>query len=137
MRKYTFEFLMKSTEEYKEDTCVEAMQSMQNNKHVKIILAFIEEHLGDVDLSLDLLADQFKLSTRYVSTLVKEATGQSYKMYLTDKRMETAKELLAQKELTVQEVCQRVGYNNLPNFIKTFKRFTGETPGGYAERMRQ
>lgn len=103
-------------------------------RHVFNILLFIDENLTNSELSLDMLASHLGLSTRYISTLIKKVTGRSYKDYVTDKRMEYAMQLFIQEKMPVTQVAQRVGYNNLSNFIKTFKHFAGETPGAFCER---
>ena len=60
----------------------------------------------------------------------------SYKEYLTKLRIEEAKKLLVQEEISVNDVCQRVGYINVSYFIKIFQKYTGVTPTRYrAERQ--
>lgn len=47
-------------------------------------------------------------------------------------RIEYAKKLLMQEEdMTVAQICQKVGYSNIPYFIKLFKEMTGMTPAKY------
>ena len=68
----------------------------------------------------------------YVSRLFSRESGTTYRKYLTELRVEKAKELLATTGLSIAEVCDRVGFNDYFHFLKTFKRLTGVSPGKYA-----
>jgi len=98
------------------------------------LVAYVDRHFAEPDLTLDRLAAQFKLSNRYISQLFKDATGQPFKNYLTMLRIARAQELLRTANLTVTEVSLRVGYSHLPHFIKMFKSITGYTPSNYANK---
>lgn len=106
------------------------------------LLSFINDNFHDPDMSLDLLSSKYKLSTRYISNIIKDGTGLSYKEYLTNLRIQKAQELLLTQDMTVTDVCESVGYIHLSHFIKTFKSVTGFTPSrlqlaGYASADEQ
>lgn len=67
----------------------------------------------------------------YFSSLFKKQCGKSFSEYLSEVRMNKAKELLKESNLIVAEICQRVGYSDLKHFTKNFKRLTGLTPNEY------
>ena len=46
-------------------------------------------------------------------------------------RIEKAKELLTSTNMTLNEISDSVGFNDYFYFLKTFKKFTGVTPGKY------
>jgi AraC-like DNA-binding protein len=96
------------------------------------LVEYLNEHYANPDMSLDLLSERFHITNRYISDMIREATGRSYKDYLTDLRVRKACGILSGESLSVTETCARVGYMHLPNFIRTFKRVTGETPSQYA-----
>ena len=52
-------------------------------------------------------------------------------MYLSELRIEKAKELLADVTINVKDIGQKVGYRDSSYFTKVFKRFTGVTPSEY------
>lgn len=96
------------------------------------IIDFIRENAFDPDLDLQKVAERFQMSGDYISTVVKAASGQSFKEYLTAIRMTEAGKLLReQPQLTVNEVSSRVGYRKVSNFIKKFKDVHGVTPSQY------
>lgn len=109
----------------------EAAAGSQASRRGAELVAYIQSAHADPNMSLDLLSDHFGLSNRYISTIIKEETGQSYKDYLTNLRIQKAQALLLQEGVSVTEACERVGYTHLPHFIKTFKRITGYTPSAF------
>ena len=70
-------------------------------------------------------------SPSYFSALFKRETGENFVRYLTRVRIDRAKELLQQTNLSVSEVCSRVGYNDLKHFTQTFKKETSLSPAQY------
>lgn len=97
------------------------------------VVEYIKEHCTDYDLSLELVAEEFQITSTYLCKIVKQEIGMSYKEYLTGLRIAEAKKLLAQENINVAEVCQRVGYVNVSYFIKVFQRYTGMTPAKYRD----
>ena len=101
------------------------------------VLKYIIENYADKDLSLDKLSGVFSLSNRYISNMIREATGLSYMEFLTGIRIKKTCELLLADKHNVTEVCYAAGYMHLPHFTKTFKRVTGYTPSMfYSERRK-
>lgn len=90
--------------------------------------AYIEENYADSMLSIGNMAEHFGFSESYFSVLFKDLLGEPYSVYLEKFRLDHAEELLKQTELTVEEVSQRVGYNNSTTFRRAFKRVTGISP---------
>ena len=54
--------------------------------------------------------------------------------YLTGIRIETAKRLLSERELSIKQVCVDSGYANPNYFSRIFKKYEGKTPSEYRER---
>ena len=81
------------------------------------------------DISLNQLAThKYYMNPSYLSRLFKQVTGQNFSRYLIRLRMQKARELLKNKDIKVSEVASYVGYNDLSNFIQTFKKHYGITP---------
>lgn len=110
--------------------------AVKQKSSIREVVAYIEAHCTDYDLSLDMIADQAQITPQYLSVKLKQEIGMSYKEYLTRLRIEAAEKLLAREEISVSEICQRVGYINVSYFIKVFQKYTGVTPTRYrAERQ--
>lgn len=97
------------------------------------IATYIREHCTDYNISLDLVAQEFQITTSYLCRIIKQQVGMSYKEYLTELRIAEAKRLLMEEEISVTEVCMRVGYTNTSNFIRVFQKYTGMTPAKFRD----
>ncbi|MDF2925631.1 MAG: hypothetical protein K0R57_4545 [Paenibacillaceae bacterium] len=97
------------------------------------VSAFIEERYTDPGMNVSLLGQHFDMKPTYLSKLFKDYTGEGLLDALNKRRIVRAKELMADKGLTVGEVAEAVGFNDVGTFIRTFKRQEGITPGRYKE----
>ncbi|TLS52151.1 helix-turn-helix transcriptional regulator [Paenibacillus antri] len=98
---------------------------------VEQITQYVNSHYADPDLSLDLIGDTFGLAPRLVSKLFKAGTGIRFIDYVLELRMKEAERLLKETNLSVQNIGMQVGYPQVISFIRTFKRYSGQTPGEY------
>lgn len=101
---------------------------------VTAVKAYVREHLSG-DLTLDHVAEQVFISPKYLSKIFKEETGIVYSEYVTNQRMEGARELMAQRDLTVEQVASTVGYRTPAYFIKKFKEIHGCTPKNFMRSL--
>lgn len=73
----------------------------------------------------------------YLTNIFKTKMGVSPQEYLMQWRMKTASNLLLQTGLSVQEIGQRVGYDNSLTFSKVFKIYYGVSPKNYRQEKLQ
>lgn len=99
-----------------------------------IVLRVKTENVKDA-VTLGELAEQFNVSKGYLSSLLKKEFGIPYTEYITDKRIEQARELLADAKLSIEEVAEAVGYKDYFYFIKVFKKCTGSSPSKYRKTI--
>ncbi|UMZ14627.1 helix-turn-helix domain-containing protein [Pseudomonas sp. MPFS] len=83
------------------------------------------------------LAAHLAVSERTLNRRFKQALGSGPLDYLQTLRVEVAKRLLEQGQLSMEQTCQQVGYNDLSTFRSLFKRKTGLSLGDYQKRFRQ
>lgn len=95
----------------------EILQFTFRESHRKI---YIEEVAKVANLSTEAFCRYFKLRTR-----------KTYTNFLNEVRVSNACKLLINEDQSVQEVCYQVGFTNLSNFNRIFKKVTGKTPSGY------
>jgi AraC family transcriptional regulator len=67
--------------------------------------------------------------------LFKEATGSSPQRYVTDRRVEAAKAALASEQSSLMDIAVEQGFGSLDNFIRVFRKSTGETPARYRRQV--
>ncbi|WP_407270882.1 AraC family transcriptional regulator [Radiobacillus sp. PE A8.2] len=94
------------------------------------ILSFIDKNLGS-KLTLTYLSNQALVSPAHLSRVFKEKTGMSIIDYINKKRILKAKHLLANSSLTNQTIADLVGFDSMPHFYRTFKKYIGVTPAHY------
>lgn len=87
----------------------------------------------DKDISLDDVSRNVNISPYYFSKIFKEETGQNFIEYLTNIRIEKAKELLISSEYSMKEICLMCGYSDPNYFSRSFKKNVGVTPTEYKE----
>ena len=90
--------------------------------------AYIREHYGESDLSVERLCDHLHLSPAYFSTLFKREMGMSFTAYVTVTRMEAAAEALRSSEDKTYLIARRCGYEDANYFSYVFKKHFGVTP---------
>ncbi len=95
------------------------------------IRAVIAEKLCDSMLSLDVLADECGVSSSYLSRYFKQRMECTPMAYVENARMEIAKDLLKNTNLSLDEILERTGYIDKSNFIRKFRKREGVTPMSY------
>lgn len=98
------------------------------------ITRYIHLHFADDDLSVQDVSDHMQMTASHLISIFKEATGKTIKQYVTEYRMEKAKDLLRNNRLKVLDVASQVGYKDGEHFAKIFRKSTGMTPSDYRER---
>ncbi|OAS15110.1 helix-turn-helix domain-containing protein [Paenibacillus oryzisoli] len=97
---------------------------------------YMLQHYSDNDFSVQKIAEHFTLSLSYLSRYYKEQTGRTALEYLKEIRIEQAKRLLGNPNLSVKEIVQQIGYYDVSSFIRTFKGQVGLTPGEYRKQVK-
>lgn len=93
---------------------------------------YVEQELGNFDLTADLLADLLSVSRSTLFREVKRLTGLTPAQYIMESRLQQARFLLENRKVnTVKEVAQRVGLRQVKHFSLTFKTRFGKLPSEY------
>lgn len=104
------------------------------NKKAYHIMKFIEENYFDKELTIQKIANHFYFSPNYLCAMFKKATGKTLNDYITEVRIEKAKELLKDDSIKLYKVAEKVGFSD-PNYFSTiFKKKVGLTPSDFRER---
>lgn len=112
------------------DTIISDSFIYKYNTQVDSIIQFINNNIAN-EISIDDLSNTFYLSNSYICRIFKAATGTTINKYIISRRISIAKVLLANGE-NVNTVCEKCGFNDYSNFLKTFKRIVGISPKKYS-----
>lgn len=96
-------------------------------------MRYIQLNLKE-NLTVNYLASRANLHQDYFSRLFFKYTGQRPLSYLHEKRIERAQYLIATTNLSLIEIAEKIGFENLPHFSKIFKKVTSLTPGEYKKQ---
>ncbi|MDF2647301.1 MAG: hypothetical protein K0Q73_3106 [Paenibacillus sp.] len=105
------------------------------NKLIHDIKQYIQESYHDSNLSLQHLSDLFGIQIKTLSRLFKEECGEKFVDYVAYVRIENAKRLLEETDLSIREIGERSGYVHSFSFIRVFKKEVGSTPGDYRKKL--
>lgn len=95
---------------------------------------FIRENYQREDMSLNTVASNVNISPSYFSAIFSAETGQTFVEYLTQVRLEKAKELLMCSSMRTAEIGYEVGYKDAHYFSYIFKKVVGCSPKEYKNR---
>ena len=113
--------------EFREKTIDASSDMVQKAKRI------IKEQYTQQNLMIANVAAEIGVSPNHLSCIFKQKTGKGFAKYLTELRIEKAKELLKNTEFTHAEISEKVGYGN-PNYFSTvFHRTVGMTAKEYRE----
>lgn len=89
---------------------------------------------GSNELSVSALAAAVDLTPSYLCRIFREDVGKSPSAFLTELRMQRAKELLEDKSLRIHDIALASGYENAEYFSRVFRQHVGLTPTQYRQR---
>jgi AraC-like DNA-binding protein/DNA-binding HxlR family transcriptional regulator len=104
-------------------------------KRLARVLDFVETNLG-AEISIDALASIACLSRFHFARAFRTNTGRTPQQYVTARRMERAKAMLADTHRPIGEIALQLSFANLSSFSRAFREATGFTPSQYRDGRR-
>lgn len=111
----------------------EAKKDTSISDTIQVSMDYILNHLH-YDTPLKEIADHAGLSETYFSALFKKETGETVSEFIQKSRVKEAQSLLQYSEYSLMEIGEYLGFCSQSHFSKTFRRFTGVTPGQYRKQ---
>ncbi|GIN73397.1 putative HTH-type transcriptional regulator YtdP [Bacillus sp. J14TS2] len=116
---------------------IEKRKKSHNNLMRDNILDYIQNHYKLHDLSLEHVAEAFQISVSYLSRFIKEQTGSTFTQFVWRLRNEEFKNQLRETNHAIKDIVTDIGYVDVANFTRKFKKEEGLTPGQYRRRLGQ
>ena len=98
---------------------------------VDAAIKYIEKNYSDYFLSLSKVAESLHISSDYLGKLFKTHLNTNYTNFVADYRFKKAKELLKTTDMSIAQIGNAVGYNDIQYFRKIFKKKSGFSPVAY------
>lgn len=110
---------------------IEAAISKKDREFIEKLHVEIENHIAELDFSIDNIAETMFMSRSSFYRKVKSITGMSPNDYLKVFRLNKAAELLLENNLPISEICDQVAFSSSSYFAKCFKAQFGVLPKDY------
>ncbi len=104
-----------------------------NGDIVSKISSYITQNYRDKDLTLKSIADALFLTPTYLCLIFKKEHGKTINQFITELRINKAREYLKETDMKLYDIARNVGYNDGKYFTKVFDKIVGMTPKEYRE----
>lgn len=109
-------------------------RNIGKNSMVELICEYMQDHINE-DLSLESICNHFFIGKSQLSAMFRERTGESPMQYYTSIKVDEAKKLLREDNLSVSQITDVLGYSGIHNFSRAFKKATGFSPTEYKKSI--
>jgi YesN/AraC family two-component response regulator len=99
-----------------------------DKEFIEKVLNYIKENISNPDLNVESLATQLKLSRSQFYRKIKVLTNQTANEFLRNVRLQKAKQILENENVSISEVCYKTGFSSPSYFTKCFKSYFGILP---------
>ena len=130
------EIRQKIIEMVMECVSTESVADANARSKIQMAIGYIQEHFAE-NLTVNVLAEHYGMSPNYFSSMFKKEMSRSAVNYITELRINQARELLYHSELSVVDISKKVGYEDSQYFFRVFKKYLGMTPLQYREESRK
>lgn len=110
------------------DVPANANTSSLDKKFIDKVLNYINDNIGNPDLTVELLASHLHLSRSQFYRKIKALTNQTANEFLRNIRLQKAKQIIELGNSNISEVCYQVGFSSPSYFTKCFKSNFGMLP---------
>ena len=110
------------------------LQTQDNNK-INLVFNYVKDHFQDPIL-LDDVSKLVSMTTPSFCRYFKKITNKTFTTFVNEYRLVHASKLLAEKPMSITEICFESGFNNFSHFNKLFKAYTGDSASQYRQKLR-
>nr|WP_315148530.1 AraC family transcriptional regulator [uncultured Flavobacterium sp.] len=108
---------------------------MQDNDKINTIFNYVKDNFQE-QITLEEVAELVSMTVPSLCRYFKKITKKTFTKFVNEYRLVHASKLLAEKPISITEVCFESGFNNFSYFNKTFQEFTGKSASQYRKEHR-
>jgi AraC-like DNA-binding protein len=108
---------------------------IKDNDRINVVFNFVKNNFKE-EISLEEMSDMVSMTIPSFCRYFKKITNKTFTQFVNEYRLVHASKLLAEKPMSITEVCFESGFNNFSHFNKSFKAFTGQNPSEYRNQLK-
>ncbi|MES2573602.1 MAG: AraC family transcriptional regulator [Bacteroidota bacterium] len=108
---------------------------MQDNHKISTVFNYVKDNFHE-PIALDEVATLVTMTVPSFCRFFKKVTHKTFTRFVNEYRLVHASKLLAEKPISITEICFESGFNNFSYFNKSFHEFTGKTASEYRKELR-
>lgn len=119
---------------------IQKNRANKKDEPTQIVLAAVEmirKEIENVDFNINTIANALYLTPVYFSRVFKRKMGMTCIDFIKNYRINLAKELLQNTDLSIQQISEKTGYATVYYFSQQFKQVTGESPGSFRKKRQK
>ena len=119
---------------------IQKNRANKKDEPTQIVLAAVEmirKEIENVDFNINTIANALYLTPAYFSRVFKRKMGMTCIDFIKNYRINLAKELLQNTDLSIQQMSEKTGYATVYYFSQQFKQVTGESPGSFRKKRQK
>jgi AraC-like DNA-binding protein len=108
---------------------------VKDNDRINIVFNHVKNNFKE-EITLEEISSLVSMTIPSFCRYFKKLTNKTFVQFVNEYRLVHASKLLAEKPMSITEVCFECGFNNFSHFNKSFKAFTGQNPSEYRNELK-
>ena len=108
---------------------------VQDNDRISTVFNYVKDHFQG-PIALEEVANLVSMTIPSFCRYFKKITNMTFTSFVNDYRLVHASKLLAEKPISISEICYESGFNNFSHFNKSFKAYTGKSASQYRQELK-
>lgn len=108
---------------------------VQDNDRINVVFNYVKDHFQE-PIALEEVAELVSMTIPSFCRYFKKITNKTFTTFVNEYRIVHASKLLAEKPISINEVCFESGFNNFSHFNKSFKAYTGKSASQYRNELK-
>jgi AraC-like DNA-binding protein len=105
---------------------------VQDNDRINVVFNYVKDHFQE-PIAIDEVSSMVSMTTPSFCRYFKKISNKTFTEFVNEYRLVHASKLLAEKPISINEVCYESGFNNFSHFSKSFKQYTGKSASQYRQ----